>query len=62
MLRKIEGSSKRGRPNMRWTDSIKEAIVTSRQELSRAVEHRTLWTSFVHRVSGSQSLLIDTFL
>ena len=26
MLGKIEGSRKRGRPNMRWIDSVKEAI------------------------------------
>ena len=31
--KKIEGSRKRGRPNMRWTDSIKEAIGLRPQEL-----------------------------
>lgn len=38
MLGKIEG-----RPNMKWIDSIKEAIGMSLQELHRAVEDRTLW-------------------
>ena len=36
MLGKVEGSRKRGRPNMRWIDSIKEAIGMSLQELNRA--------------------------
>lgn len=44
MLEKIEGSRKRGRPNVRWIDSLKEAIGMSLQELSRAVD-RTLGTS-----------------
>ena len=41
-LEKVKGSRKRGRPNMRWIDSIKEAIHMSLWELSRAVEDRTL--------------------
>ena len=53
MLGKVEGSRKRGRPNMRWIDSIEEAIGMSLQELSRAVEDRTLWTSLIHRVARS---------
>ena len=51
MLGKVEGSRKRGRPNMRWIDSIKEAIGMSLQKLSRAVEDRRLWTSLIHRVT-----------
>lgn len=35
---------------MKWTRSIKEAIGTSVQELSKAVEDRTLWTPLIHRV------------
>lgn len=41
MLGKTEGSKKRGRPNTRWIDSIKEARGASLQELSGAVEDRT---------------------
>lgn len=37
MPRKIEGSRKKERPNMRWIYSIKEAIGVSLQEQSRAV-------------------------
>ena len=42
MLAKAEGSRKRGRPNMRWIDSIKEATDMSLQELNWAAEDRTL--------------------
>ena len=37
---------------MRWIDSIKEAIGVSLQDLSRAVEDRTWWTSLIHSVHG----------
>lgn len=42
MLGKLESSRKRGRPNMRGIDSIKEAVGMSPQELSKVVEDRTL--------------------
>ena len=41
MLGKLSGSRKRGRANVRWIDSIKEATGMSLQMLSRAVEDRT---------------------
>lgn len=47
MLGKIEGSKKRGKPNLRGIDSIKEAIDAILQELSRAAEDRTSWTSLI---------------
>lgn len=53
----IEGSRERGRSNLRWFDCIKEAIGLSLQELSRAVEDRTLWTSLIHRVARRWSPL-----
>lgn len=37
MQGKIEGSRKRARPNMRWTDCKKEALVMSLKQLSRAI-------------------------
>lgn len=54
MLGKIEGSKKRERPNMSWIDSMEEAIGMHLQELNRAVEDRTCWTSLTGspRVSG----------
>ena len=43
VLGKIEGIRERGRPNTRWSDSVKQATGMMRlQELSRAVEDRTL--------------------
>ena len=40
MLGKAEGSRKRGRPNTRWTESLKEATGLHLQEISRALENR----------------------
>lgn len=54
---KVEGSWKRGKPNMRWTDSIREAVGMSLQELRRAAEDRTLCMSLPHRVTRSWSQL-----
>lgn len=53
MLERIEGSRKRGRPNMRWGDSIKEAGGMNVQELSRAV--RT-GRGGHHSLTGSSTL------
>ena len=53
MVGKVGGSGKRGRSNMRWIASIKEAPGVSLQELSRAVEEKILETSLVHRVTKS---------
>lgn len=48
---KIEGNKKKGRPNMRWIHSMKEAIGGSPQELDWAVEGRTFCTSLIHMVT-----------
>ena len=42
-LGKVEGSGKRGRPNRRWMDSLKEDTGLRLQELGRAVEDRSFW-------------------
>ena len=55
ILEKIEGSRKRGRPNIRWIDSIKEAIGMNLQELSWTTEDRTLCISLIGGVARSQS-------
>ena len=57
---KVEGSRKRGRPKMRWTDSMKDAICMSLQELIVALGDKRLWTSLIHRVARSQSQLDGT--
>lgn len=51
MLGKIEASRKRGRPSMRKTNSMKDAVVVSPRELSRAAEDRTPRTCLVHGVT-----------
>ena len=57
MLGKIEGSRKNERQNLRWIDSVKGTVGLNLQEVSRAVEDRTLWTSLILRVTRSQSQL-----
>ena len=52
MLRKIEGRRKKGTPNMRLIDSLKEAMGMSLQELSRPIADKTLWTSLILRGQG----------
>lgn len=54
MLGKKEAARKE-EGQMTWTNSIKEAIGISVQELSRATEHRTLQKSFIHKVARSYS-------
>lgn len=57
ILEKIECGRKRGRPNMRWMDSILEVIGPSLQELlSRAVENRTFWISLIQASEMTQWL------
>ena len=41
----------RGRQNMRWIDSIEEAIGMSLQDLRRVVKDRKLWTSMINMVT-----------
>ena len=57
ILGKGESSRRRGRPNVRWTDSIKAAIGVCLQELRRTVEDRTSSTSLTHRVTRSRNWL-----
>lgn len=40
---------------MRWIGFMKQAIGMSLQELTRAVEDKTLWISLIHRVTRSQN-------
>ena len=57
VLEKMECSSNRGRLPMRCIDSIQEAIGMMLQELSRAFEDRTLWTSLIRRFARSRGNL-----
>ena len=50
-LGKVEGSRKRGRSNVRWTDSLKEATDVSLQDLNKAAEDMTFWRLLTHGVA-----------
>ena len=50
---KNRGGRRRGRPSTRYTDSSTEATGGRPQELSRAVEDRTVWTPLIRRVARS---------
>ena len=60
MLGKVEGSRKRGRPNTRLTDSLKEAISLNLQEMSRSIEDGIFWRPAIHRVTINQRQLDST--
>lgn len=58
MLGKTEGSRQRGRPNLRWIDSIKETTDPSLHDLSKAVNDRTFWRTIICRVAYIRSNLM----
>ena len=51
---KMRRQQEKRNPNTSWIGSIKEAEGLSLQELSRAVEDKTVWMSLVHRVARNQ--------
>ena len=60
MLGKVEGSRKRGRPDMRWVDSLKVTTDISLQKQSGAVEDTTFWGLYIHGVAIGQGQLDTT--
>ena len=60
MLGNVEGSRERGRPNIRWTDTLRKSQALILQELSRAVEDRTFWSLLIHKVAINQGQLDGT--
>ena len=59
MLRKCEGKRRRGRPRMRWLDSVIEATSMTLTKLREAVEDRRAWRSLVHGVTKSWTRIND---
>ena len=59
LLGEMEGSRERGRPSLRWTGSITEAMGRSPLELGRGCsgQDRALWTSFIPSESHQESEL-----
>ena len=60
MLGKVDGSRRRGRPALRWIDSIKSYMNMSLKDLKYMVEDRNIWRQSIHAVARSRRRLDGT--
>ena len=59
MLGKTEGKRRRGRPRMRWLDSITDVMKMNLSKLRETVEDRKAWRAMVYGVTKSRTQLND---
>ena len=57
MLRKIEGTKRRGQQRMRWLDGITGSVDMNLSKLQKIVKDREAWRAAVRDISMSQTHL-----